>query len=187
MVNPTVRMRADRLQLNHPLPTDLATVRDALTSGQPAKAALAAMIAFHAPRNAQLGNLRLVDIRDGRMHLADITVILAEPVRQRLAVWLQERGRRWPNTINPHLFINQYTALRTCPVSMPWVSATLGMSAQAIREDASSTKPSPPAATSAASATCSASASAAPMRYAHTTDQPDPLLRPVQVTGRPPV
>ena len=57
------------------------------------------------------------------------------PVRERLAAWLDERARRWPVTVNPHLFINWYTAVRESPVSSPWITHTLGMSPQAVRED----------------------------------------------------
>jgi hypothetical protein len=35
------------------------------------------------------------------------TILLAEPVRDCLAAYLEHRTRRWPNTINPHLFINR--------------------------------------------------------------------------------
>lgn len=133
--NPTARMRSDRMQLNHPLPMDLQQVREAINSSDPARAVVAALIAFHAPRNAQLRELVLTDVRDGRMLLAGNTVVLADPVRDRLAAWLDERARRWPNTVNPHLFINFYTAVRTCAVSRVWIGATLGVSAQAVRED----------------------------------------------------
>jgi len=134
-VNPSARMRAERVQRGQPLPIDLQLVRDLLNSSDPARAALTALIAFHAPRNAQLRALLLTDIRDGRMFLAGTTVVLADPVRARINAWLDERTRRWPNTANAHLFINKHTAVRTCPVSIPWITTTLGISAQAIRED----------------------------------------------------
>jgi hypothetical protein len=69
------------------------------------------------------------------MSLAGSTVVLAKPVRERLGAWLSERGRRWPTTANPPLFVNQYTAVRTCQVSKTWVADTLGVRAQAISED----------------------------------------------------
>ena len=49
--------------------------------------------------------------------------------------WLGDRARRWPATVNPHLFINWYTAVRESPVSRPWITHALGISPQAIRED----------------------------------------------------
>ena len=41
----------------------------------------------------------------------------------------------WPGTANPHLFIHYRTAIHTGPVNHDWVTARLGMSAQALRED----------------------------------------------------
>lgn len=61
--------------------------------------------------------------------------MLADPVRQRLNSWLAERARRWPNTINPHLFITQRTAVRTTPVCSVWISDKVGVIPQKIRED----------------------------------------------------
>lgn len=133
--NPTARLRGDRVQSNYPLPMELKAVRDAINSTDPAQAALAALMAFHAPRNNEIRMLKLTDVRDGRLLLPDRTVVLAAPVRDRLTGWLNERSGRWPNTVNPHLFINFYTAIRTCPVSVRWVSATLGIPARTIRED----------------------------------------------------
>lgn len=148
-----------------PLPLNLDTVREAIHSHQPARAAL---VAFHALRSGQLAALELTDVRDGRLHLDGRIIPLAGPVRERLAAWLDERARRWPATANPHLFINWYTAIRETPVSSPWISQTLGISLRPSARTASWTRPWPPAGTSAASATCSASPSAAP------SDTPNP-------------
>lgn len=134
-INPTAHLRGPLQQPNPPLPLDLTPIREALASTNPARAALAALVAFHAPSTADLRSLQLTDIRDGRLHLTARTALLATPVRERLARWLNERTRRWPHTSNPHLFINFYTAVRTCPVSRLWVINTLGMSPQALRED----------------------------------------------------
>ncbi len=132
----TVNARGyDRLHNGQPLPLNLDTVREAIHSAQPARAALAALVAFHALRSGQLASLKLTDVRDGRLHLDGRVIPLAGPVRERLAAWLDERARRWPATVNPHLFINWYTAVRETPVSSPWISHTLGISPQAVRED----------------------------------------------------
>ncbi len=56
-------------------------------------------------------------------------------MRERLRAWLDERARRWPDTLNPHLFINKHTALRASPVSMVWIRKTLGMPGKDIRDD----------------------------------------------------
>jgi hypothetical protein len=133
--NPTTRLRGAPRLAGQPLPLNLGTVREALHSGKPERAALAALVAFYALRSRQITRLQLTDIRDGRLHLPDRTILLADPVREKLAGWLTERARRWPATVNPHLFINWYTAVRTCPATHSWVSRTIGASAQAIRED----------------------------------------------------
>jgi hypothetical protein len=50
-------------------------------------------VAFHALRSEQLRSLQLTDLRDGRLHLPGRTILLAAPVRQRLAAWLGGRRR----------------------------------------------------------------------------------------------
>lgn len=134
-VNPTARMRSERVQPNHPLPMNTQVLRDAINSTEPVRAALAALVAFHALRSGQLRSLKLTDMRDGRLFLADRTVVLAEPVLERINRWLAERARRWPTTANPHLFINQYTAVRIGQVSGYWISDTNRVPAQRMRED----------------------------------------------------
>ncbi len=79
--DPTARIRTGKPETRDPLPMDLTILRQALTSTDPARAA-------------------------GRLRLPERTVPLAEPVQDRIAAWLDHRGRRWPRTINPHLFIN---------------------------------------------------------------------------------
>ncbi len=79
--------------------------------------------------------LQLTDIHTGRLHLHGRGIPLAEPVRVRIAAWLSHRNQRWPRTLNPHLFISKRTALRTTPVGVQWITRTLGMTTQAIRED----------------------------------------------------
>jgi hypothetical protein len=133
--NPTTRIRTGRPETRQPLPLDLSVLREAMNSTQPHRAAIAALIGFHAPRSAQLRELQLTDVRDGRLHLPDRAVLLAAPVRERVVAWLDYRARRWPHTVNPHLFVNAYTAVRLGPVSHLWISQTLGISPQAVRED----------------------------------------------------
>jgi hypothetical protein len=132
--NPTLRLRGPQVS-TEPLPINLTPVREAVLSAKPVRAALAALVAFHALRAKDVRALLLTDLRDGRLHLDGRTILLADPVRAKLAAWLEERRRRWPNTINPYVFINLHTAVRTCQVDPTWISATIGFSAQAIRED----------------------------------------------------
>lgn len=133
--NPTARMRSPRPQDSYPMPVDPKILRDALNSADPAKAALAGLVVFHALRSGELRSLLLSDIVDGRLVLDGRTILLAAPVRELLAAWLDERARRFPDTINAHLFVSQYTAVRLGPVSGSWISTTHALPVQAIRED----------------------------------------------------
>jgi len=133
--NPTVRIKTGEPASRQPLPADLALLRQGLHASDPATAALTALLAFHGLRAGQLRMLRLTDLRDGRLQLGDRTILLAAPVRQRLAAWLDHRNTRWPNTANPHLFIHYRTATQTRPVGVHWLHLKLGSSVQAIRED----------------------------------------------------
>lgn len=38
--------------------------------------------------------------------------------------WLEHRRKRWPNTPNPHLIINQTTAVETGPIGRVWFTET---------------------------------------------------------------
>ena len=134
-VNPTARLRSDPKPPLRLLAVELDAVRGAVNSDDPARAAITALIAFHALRNGQLRRLLLTDIRDGRVHVDGNPIPLAEPVRQRLNTWLAHRARRWPNTANPHLFISAKTARRTTRVTAAWVIDKVGVRPGAIRQD----------------------------------------------------
>jgi hypothetical protein len=134
-VNPTARIRTGSPETREPLPLELTALRQALDADDPARAALAALVGFHALRNAQLRGLQLTDVRDGRLHLPERTILLAPAARTRLAAWLDHRAHRWPRTVNTYLFVNAYTALRTGPTSNLWINQALGLSPQAIHED----------------------------------------------------
>jgi hypothetical protein len=133
--DPTARIPLGTVERAQPVPLDLTTLRGALGSTDPARAALAALLAFHALRNEQLRALQLTDIRDGRLYLPDHTIPLAAPVRTRLSAWLDYRAHHWPGTMNSHMFLTRYSAVRTTPVSNTWINDTLGMPSDAIRQD----------------------------------------------------
>lgn len=134
-VDPTTHFRTGKPETRIPLPVPLTHLREALKSDSAARALIAALVGFHGLRNGQLRSLLLTDIRDGRLHLADRTIVLAPPVRERLTAWLDYRGDRWPVSVNPHLFINTKSGVRTGHVSNVWINTTLGMPCQTIRED----------------------------------------------------
>lgn len=90
---------------------------------------------FHALRPRQLRSLHLTDLRDGRLHLDSHVVPLARQARARLAAYLDYRARRWPNTANPHVFINDKTANHTTETTYKWINKVFGLRAQTVRAD----------------------------------------------------
>ncbi|GAB3769323.1 hypothetical protein GCM10028864_68800 [Microlunatus parietis] len=119
-----------------PLPMEKSAIRDALTSPDPAIALAVALVAFHALTTQQVQHVQLTDIIDGRLRMPDgRTIPLAEPVRVRLAAWLDHRATRWPETKNPYLLVTIQTAPRLSPPgrNFPWKKA--GVTAQALRTD----------------------------------------------------
>lgn len=133
--DPTARLRIGNFERRTPLPADTSRLGAALNSPDPATAALAALLIFHGLRPLELRDLRLTDVRDGRCHFPDRTVLLANPVKTRLAAYLDDRHRRWPNSLNPHFFVHRQTTAATGPVSRYWVNGRLGMPARAVRQD----------------------------------------------------
>jgi hypothetical protein len=134
-VNPIARIRTGGHERRTPLPTPIEKVREGLASADVAVAAASALAAFHALTTGEILNLRMTDIVDGRARVSGRTVSLAEPVRARIGLWLDERARRWPVTANPHLFVNRYTALRTSPMHRTWFRRHLPLNLKALRED----------------------------------------------------
>jgi hypothetical protein len=133
--DPTRGMPATPTATNIPMPLDTQAVRDALNSPDPRTAAAVALIAFHALTTKQLRELKLTDIVDGRLHLDGRVIPLADPVRVRLTAWLDDRARRWPDSINPHLFVSLKSGPRLTPIGLqfPWTDTNL--KPQALRED----------------------------------------------------
>lgn len=134
-VNPAIAMRGDPKPPMQLRPIDLDTIRDALNSNDTVRAAITALIAFHALRNGQVRRLQLTDVRDGRVYVEGNSIPLAEPVHDRINAWLTERARRWPNTANPHLFIHVRTAVRTTAATNGWLNHKIGVPPQTIRQD----------------------------------------------------
>lgn len=134
-VNPTARVDVGSFERRIPLPADPHDIQAALESADPSRAALAALVVFHGLRPVELRDLKLIDVRNGRLHLGGRSLPLAGPVKRRVTRYLTERHRRWPGTINPHFFVHQHTAGNTTPVSRIWVNKRLGMSAFALRQD----------------------------------------------------
>lgn len=134
-INPTTRMNTGTTETRQPLPVELGPLREALNSPNSATAALTALVAYHGLRASELRHLQLTDITDGRIHVPKRTVLLAEPARQHINRYINDRNQRWPNTANPHLFINTHSAMRTEPAGVRWMHLTLGRSPKSLRED----------------------------------------------------
>jgi hypothetical protein len=133
-INPCSRLSAPQ-ERTVPAAVDLTKLRADLNSDNPATAAIAALLAFHAVRLWQIRVLLLTDHHDGRLHIGDQVVILAEPVRRRLAAYLDYRARTWPTTVNPHLFIHRRSWSHDRPATPWWIRNQLSVSGQSIRQD----------------------------------------------------
>jgi len=135
--NPITQLKTGYTEPRQPLPVVPDLLREGLDSPDPARAAVIALVAFHGLRSGQLRKLHLTDLRDGRLHIDGRAVPLAEPVRARLAAYLDYRNRSWPNTANPHLFVTIRSANGTNPVGSRWIKLKIVIhgGAQAVRED----------------------------------------------------
>jgi integrase len=133
--NPIGPIQTGTHETRQPMPLASALLREAFNSEDPARAALTAIVAFHGLRSGQLRNLKLTDIRDGRLHLDDRIIPLPQPVRDRLAAWLSYREQRWPITRNPHVFVSRRSAIDISPVGVQWITTSMGMTTQEARED----------------------------------------------------
>lgn len=96
---------------------------------------LAALLAFHAVRIHQLAALQLTDIRDGRLYVGDQVIVLASPVRKRIARYLDWRQQTWPASVNLYLFLHVRNAGTARHVTSWWIRKQLSMSPQSIRLD----------------------------------------------------
>ena len=79
---------------------------------------------MHAARPKAIRELHLGDIDLGsrRLVITGRARPLDDLTWSLLLAWLQHRGRRWPGTANPHLIINQQTAMTTRAVSENWLT-----------------------------------------------------------------
>ncbi|MEU7206736.1 hypothetical protein [Streptomyces sp. NPDC045470] len=94
-------------------------VRRAVQSAAtPAARVALALAAVHTVRPSDIPAVRLdhVDLNGRRLTVAGRTHPPDELTRQVILAWLEHRRRRWPDTANPHLLINQQTAMDTTRV-----------------------------------------------------------------------
>ena len=92
----------------------------------PAARLAVALAAVHAARPRAIRELHLgdIDLGNRRLIIAGRARPLDDLTRHLLLDWLQHRGRRWPGTANPHLIINQQTAMTTRAVSENWLATS---------------------------------------------------------------
>ena len=90
----------------------------------PAARLAVALAAVHATRPKTIRELHLGDVHLGnrRLVITGTARPLDDLTRRLLLAWLQHRGRRWPGTANPHLIVNQQTAMTTRAVSENWLT-----------------------------------------------------------------
>jgi hypothetical protein len=90
----------------------------------PAARLAVVLAAVHAARPRTIRELHLddIDLGNRRLVIAGRARPLDDLTRNLLLAWLQHRGRRWPGTANPHLIINQQTAMTTRAVSENWLT-----------------------------------------------------------------
>ena len=83
-----------------------------------------ALAAIYAARTKAIRELQLddIDLGNRRLTIVGRTRPLDDLTRQMILDWLGHRRTRWPDTANPHLIINQQTAMETGPVSKVWLT-----------------------------------------------------------------
>jgi site-specific recombinase XerD len=136
-VDPTSRIKTGEHEQRTPLPLDPQLVAARLHSNNPATNVIVALIAFHGLRLQQLQRLQLISIHDGKLTIDGRTIPLAQPVRYRLAAYLTDRNSRWPEALNPHLFINGSTWRTNQPASPRYFHLAIGpgLTPRQLRED----------------------------------------------------
>jgi hypothetical protein len=98
----------------------------------PAARLALALAAVHAARPKTIRKLHLgdIDLGNRRLAIAGQGRPLDDLTRHLLLAWLAHRSHRWPGTANPHLIINQQTAMTTRAVSENWLTeSTRGLTA----------------------------------------------------------
>lgn len=141
--------RSISLTSNRPVPTGLPSDRvDGLLDRieDPRERLMVALVAIYAVLPRQLVQLKTTDFdrSKGRLRLrrpgrVDHVVYLDEFTRRLATAWELHRFHRWPDSSNPHLFVNRNTAVDD---SGPPISTA------AVQWSSSACPPTPPPATS---------------------------------------
>ncbi|MEU4233217.1 hypothetical protein AB0F17_53775 [Nonomuraea sp. NPDC026600] len=118
--DPAARLRVGEKPRKVILPLQDTEIDEAVKAAtKPLDRLIVALSAIHAARPKTIRELQLddVDLGNRRLTIAGRTRPLDDLTYQMLHSWFQHRQTRWPNTANPHLVINQQTAMETGPVS----------------------------------------------------------------------
>jgi site-specific recombinase XerD len=118
--DPAARLRVGEYPRSIILPLHDDDIDQAVQAARnPADRLVLALAAIHAARPKAIRELQLGDVSlgDRRLTIAGRTRPLDDLTRQVILDWLSHRRDRWPDTANPHLIINQQTAMETGPVS----------------------------------------------------------------------
>ncbi|MEU5061261.1 MULTISPECIES: hypothetical protein [unclassified Streptomyces] len=122
--NPTSRIKVGQYEyaVLQPLVPEQVD-RLVAAAATPATRLILAFVAVHAARVAQIASLMLdeVDLGNRRLTIAGRVRPLDDLTRK----LLEHRRRRWPNTANLHLLINNETAAKTSRASNHWISAAM--------------------------------------------------------------
>ncbi|HEU5418600.1 MAG TPA: hypothetical protein VFV41_13005 [Streptosporangiaceae bacterium] len=131
--NPATHLALGNFERTIPLPVNLTRPQPALASADPPSAAVAALVTYHGLRPSEVMELKLTDVRDGRLHLGDRTILMADHVKARMSDYLTYRSQRWPASLSQHYFLTCLTAPGTGPVSRHWIKDRVGMPPSAVR------------------------------------------------------
>jgi integrase len=118
--NPTARIRIGEPPRKILLPlTDEEIDQAVVSATSPSARLILALAAIHAARPKAIRELQLddLDLGNRRLTIAGRARPLDDLTHQMILEWLAYRHERWPNTTNPHLLINQQTAMETGPVN----------------------------------------------------------------------
>jgi integrase len=126
--NPTTRIRIGKPEYAIPQPLTAEQIAPTIQAAHSLHARVAiALAAIHAARHTEIRNLQLgdIDLGNRRLRIAGKDRPMDDLTYRVLHDWLDHRGRRWPNTANPHLLLSRESALRLGPVSLPWLNRIL--------------------------------------------------------------
>lgn len=126
--NPTSRIRVGQHEYGILQPLEPERINTSVAAvAKPADRLVLALAAVHAARSGTIRRLQLddLDIGNRKLVINDHVRPLDELTLHVAREWLDYRRRRWPDTANPHLLINKFTALGTAPVSAVSLTAPL--------------------------------------------------------------